>query len=159
MSTLIVYFSLDGNTKFISEKISETINADIISLKTRKKYPTEGFKKYFWGGKSVILGDKPKLSNEHVDLNFYETIIIGTPVWSGTFAPPIKTFLSQYKIENKRVALFACHGAGQAEKCFRKIKEAIPKNEFVGEIDFVEPNRHPEESASKAVKWAESLAI
>ena len=40
MSTLVVYFSLDGNTKFIAETIAETINADMIELKTSKKYPT-----------------------------------------------------------------------------------------------------------------------
>lgn len=159
MSTLIVYFSLEGNTKFICEKIAETISTDIISLKTRKKYPTEGFKKYFWGGVSAILGEKPKLSNEHIDLNPYKTIIIGTPVWNSTFAPPIKTFLSQYKIENKQVAIYACHGAGKAEKCFKNIKEAIPMNEFIGEVDFVEPKRHNEESTTKAVEWAKSLGI
>lgn len=88
MSTLIVYFSLDGNTKFIAEKIAETINADIIELKTNKKYPTEGFGKYFWGGKSVIFGEKPKLTNNNIDLNLYDAIIIGTPVWAGSFTPP-----------------------------------------------------------------------
>ena len=83
MSTLVVYFSFDGNTKFIAEKVTETISADMIELKTSKKYPREGFKKYFLGGKSVIFGEKPKLINERIDWNRYETIIIGTPVWAG----------------------------------------------------------------------------
>lgn len=60
MSTLIVYFSLEGNTKFISEKISETISADIVSLNVIKKYPTEGFKKYFWGREKCYFWRKTK---------------------------------------------------------------------------------------------------
>ena len=157
MSTLVVYFSFDGNTKFIAEKIAETINADIIELKTSKNYPTEGFAKYFWGGKSVIFGEKPKLTNDRIDLNRYDTILIGTPVWAGSYTPPIKSFIKQYKIQGKRIALFASHGGNGAEKCFAKLKEALPGNEFIGETAFVEPKKNPEDSLSIAVRWATEL--
>lgn len=154
MSTLVVYFSFDGNTKFIAEKIAETINADIIELKTGKKYPTEGFWKYFRGGKSVIFGEKPQLTNNSIDLNRYETILIGTPVWAGSYTPPIKSFVRQYKIQGKRIALFASHGGGGAEKCFAKLKEALPGNKFIGEIAFAEPKKNSEDSSNKAIRWA-----
>ena len=158
MSTLVVYYSFDGNTKFIAEKIAGTISADIIELKTSKKYPTEGFWKYFWGGKSVIFGEKPKLINESVDLSRYETIIIGTPVWAGSYTPPVKSFIGQYKLQGKRIALFASHGGNGAEKCFARLKEALPGNKFIGETDYVEPKKSPEESSAKAVRWAMGLA-
>lgn len=157
MSTLVVYFSFDGNTKFIAEKIAETINADIVELKTSKKYPTEGFLKYFWGGKSVVFGEKPKLINGSIDLNRYETIFIGTPVWAGSYTPPIKSFIRQYKIQGKRIALFASHGGNGAEKCFEKLKEALHGNKFIGDTAYVEPKKAPEDSSSKAIKWAADL--
>ena len=158
--TLIIYYSLEGNTKLIAEKISEKFKFDIIELKPKKQYTTKGFKKYFWGGKSVVFGDKPKLINDDIDLNLYETIIIGTPIWAGTFAPPIKTILSQYKIEKKQIALFACHGGGGAEKCFNRIKQAIPNNNFIGEIDFVDPKmNNTDVNSEKVLKWVEGLKI
>ena len=156
MSILVVYFSFDGNTKFIAEKITETINADIIELKTSKKYPTEGLSKYFWGGKSVIFGEKPKLTNDSIDLNRYETIFIGTPVWAGSYTPPIKSFISQYKLQGKRIALFASHGGNGAEKCFAKLKAALPGNKFIGEMAFLEPKKNSD-SSNKAVRWATDL--
>lgn len=159
MSTLVVYFSFTGSTKFIAEKIAETMNADIAQLKTSKEYPAEGFKKYFFGGKSVIFGEKPDLVNEPIDWNRYDTIIIGTPVWAGSFAPPIKSFISQYKIRGKRIALFASHGGGGAKKCFAKLKKELSGNEFICEIDFVEPKKNREGNTSKAVKWARSIAV
>lgn len=159
MSTLVVYFSFTGSTKFIAEKIAETMNADIAQLKTSKEYPAEGFKKYFWGGKSVIFGEKPDLVNGPIDWNRYDTIIIGTPVWAGSFAPPIKSFISQYKIRGKRIALFASHGGGGAKKCFAKLKKELSGNEFICEMDFVEPKKNLEENTSKAVKWARSIAV
>jgi flavodoxin len=159
MSTLVVYFSFTGSTKFVAEKIAETIGADITELKTSKNYPTEGFRKYFWGGKSVIFGDEPKLINDPIDLNKYETIIIGTPIWAGSFTPPIKSFINQNKIQGKRIALFASHAGGGAQKCFTKLKKELSGNEFLCEIDFVEPKKSLEENLSKAVSWAKGLAI
>ena len=158
MSTLIVYFSFDGNTKFIAEKIAETIDADIIELKTNKNYPTEGFGKYFWGGKSVIFGESPKLTNDGIDLNRYETILIGTPVWAGSYTPPVKSFIRQYTIQGKRIALFASHGGGGAEKCFARLKKALLGNTFIGEIALVEPKKNAE-SSERAVKWAANLEL
>lgn len=158
MSTLVVYFSLDGNTKFIAEKIAETIGAEIIELNVGKIYPTKGFWKYFLGGKAVIFGEKPKLTNERIDLSRYETILIGTPIWAGSYTPPIKSFIHQYKIQGKRIALFASCGGDEAEKCFAKLKEALPGNEFIGEMDCIEPKKNPAESSGKAVRWAKALA-
>ena len=157
MSALVVYFSFEGNTKLIAEKIAETISADIVELVISRQYPQEGFGKYFWGGKSVIFGDKPKLLNETIDLDRYQTIIIGTPVWAGSFTPPINSFISKYKIYGKQAALFACHGGGGAEKCFVKLKKVLSGNDFIGEIDFVQPNKNPEENVSKAIRWAKGL--
>ena len=159
MKTLIIYFSFEGNTKFISECIAKTIDADMISLETRKKYPAKGLQKYIWGGKSVLSGEQPELTNGTIDFSSYETIIIGTPIWAGSFSPPIKTLINQYKIEGKRLALFACHAGGGAQKGFKKLKEALPGNVFISEMDFVEPLKKPEDNASKAEKWACGLVI
>ncbi|HXK77852.1 MAG TPA: flavodoxin [Oscillospiraceae bacterium] len=158
MGTLVVYFSLDGDTEFIAKKIAETLDAEIIALNIRKKYPAKGFFKYFCGGKSVLFGEKPKLTNKKINLSRYETMIIGTPVWAGSYTPPIKSFISQYKIRDKRIALFACHGGGGTEKCFAKLKKALPGNKFIGEIDYIGPKKNPEESSAQTIKWAKSLS-
>lgn len=159
MKALVVYFSFEGNTKLVAKKISETINADLVELKTSKVYPKEGIGKFFWGGKSVIFGEKPELNNQPIDMKQYDVIIIGTPVWAGTFSPPIKSLISQYPIQGKKIGMFACHGGGGAAKCFEKLKKALPGNEFLSVIDFVEPLRKSDENTTKAIKWAEGLNI
>ena len=61
MKNLVIFYSLEGNTKLIASTIARAINADVLELKTKKKYSDKGFKKYFWGGKSVIFKEKPEL--------------------------------------------------------------------------------------------------
>lgn len=139
MKTLIVYYSLEGNTELIVNKIASHIKADILRLNPKKEYPTGGFKKFFWGGKSVIFGEKPELEEYHVTPEQYDNIVIGTPIWAGSYTPPIKTFLSKHKITGKNIYLFACHAGGGAEKCFQKLKEELKNNRIIETVDFLDP--------------------
>lgn len=160
MHTLVVFYSLEGNTRFIAEVIAKQLNADLLELKPVKAYQSTGFSRYFWGGKSVVLKEEPELVNAGIDLSKYDSIIIGTPVWANSFAPPLNTFVHRYQFSNKKVALFACHGGGGANKCFKNFHDALPGNQFIGEIDFVDPlKKSSEEKMQKAILWAESLVI
>lgn len=160
MKTLVVYYSLEGNTKLIAQTLKEELNCDIVELKPEKEYPDKGFKKFFWGGKSVLFKEKPTLLNEEIKINNYDNIILGTPVWAGTYAAPFNTFIKQYKINNKNIALFACHGGGGANKCFNNYKKEFSNNNFIGEIDFIDPLlKDTEENIQKSIKWIKSLNI
>lgn len=160
MKTIVIFYSLEGNTKYISKIIAKELNAEILELKTKKEYPSAGFKKYFWGGKSVVLRERPKLTCDKIDLDSYENIIIGAPIWAGTYAAPYNTFVREYSFSGKKVALFACHSGGGAEKCFKMFKEALLDNQFIGEIDFIDPlTKDMEANLKKASDWAKSLAF
>ena len=93
MKVALVYYSLDGNTAFAAEKIGLRLGADILRLKPVKEYPTEKIAKYFWAGKSASFQESPKLMPYAFDINMYDVIILGTPIWAGTFAPPLRTFI------------------------------------------------------------------
>lgn len=61
MKTLIVYFSLEGNTEYAANRIKEKTGADLLRLIPKKAYADKGFKKFFRGGKSAVFKDKPNL--------------------------------------------------------------------------------------------------
>src|SRR5690606_22323297 len=86
----IVYYSLEGNAKYAAEKIGETLSADIIPLIPVKAYPDGKVSKYFWGGKGAVFGETPKLEEYRFDRDRYDLVILGTPIWAGTFAPPLR---------------------------------------------------------------------
>lgn len=80
MKSLVIYYSLEGDTKLIANIIKNELNSDVLELRTKKQYPNKGFKKYLWGGKSVIFKEKPKLLNKYIDISIYDKIFIGTPI-------------------------------------------------------------------------------
>lgn len=139
MKTAIIYYSLEGNMEYIAKKIAKDNIVDMIKLVPSKEYPTGKFSKYFWGGKSVTFGEKPKLLNDKIILEQYDTLIIGTPIWSGTFTPPLNTFLHDYKIYGKKIILVATHAGGDPSRCFTKMKEFLKDNNILTTIAFKNP--------------------
>lgn len=140
MKTAIVYYSMSGNTKFAAEKIAETIEADIIRIEPVKAYPTQGAKKFIWGGKSAVMGEKPELSPYDFKIEQYDRIILGTPVWASSFAPPIRTFIYENKgIQEKKIAVFTCFSGGGADKAINKMKQFIGIDKFEAELVLLDP--------------------
>ncbi len=138
MKKLVVYYSFEGNTKLIAEHIAKTINADILELKPKIEIRTKGFMKYLWGGKQAMMKTKPELLPFDKNVQDYDILFIGTPVWAWTYAPPLNTLFTSYRIADKKIALFCCHGGGKGN-IFDKMKKALKNNQILGEIDFQDP--------------------
>ena len=107
MRTLIVYYSLEGNTQYAAERIAAALGAETLRLFPEKAYPDSGFKKFFWGGKSAVMAETPRLRPYVFDPGAWDRIIIGFPVWAGNVTPPIRTFIKENDLRGKRIAAFA----------------------------------------------------
>ena len=140
MTTAIVYYSMSGNTKYVADKIAERIEADIIRIDPVKAYPDKGAKKFIWGGKSAVMGEKPALLPYELNVEKYDRIILGTPVWASNFVPPIRTFIKENpNIHGKKLAVFTCFSGGGADKAIEKMKRYIGIEKFEAELILVDP--------------------
>ncbi len=160
MNRIIVYFSLEGNTEYITDELVKALSADKLKLVPKKAYSTSGFSKFFWGGKSAVMAEKPELEPYDVDLSAYDQVIFGFPVWAGTFTPPLRTFISENKegLKNKNLAAFACQSGAGAEKAFTKLGECIGIDSFSATAIFIDPKDKPsEENAHKLIDFCKSL--
>ena len=153
MKTVIVYYSLEGNTHFIAEKIAERLGTDTLRLRTKKAYADKGFAKFFWGGKSAVMAEKPELEPFDEDMGSYDRIIIGFPVWASNLAPPIRSFIAECaaSLEGKKIAVFACENGSGAPKAFEKLKKALGTDAFVAEAVFIDPKGRPSEKNAEVL--------
>ena len=143
MTTAIVYYSMSGNTKYVADKIAERIEADVIRIDPVKAYPDKGAKKFIWGGKSAVMGEKPALHPYECNVEKYDRIILGTPVWASNFAPPIRTFIKENpNIHGRKLAVFTCFSGGGADKAIEKMKKYIGIKEFEAELILVDPKEN-----------------
>ena len=136
MKILIVYYSFEGSCKYVAEEISKNLNAEILELKPKTDVKTKGILKYVFGGKQAFSNEKPELLPLEKNINSYDFIFLGTPVWEWNYAPALKTFFSEHKIKEKKMALFCCSGGGKG-KTLENMKKELCENEVMGEMEFV----------------------
>ena len=118
MKTLIVYYSLQGNTDYAAKRIAENIGADTLRLYSKKAYKDKGFSKFLSGGRSAIKEETPNLADYDIDLSEYDRIIFGFPVWASNIAPPLRTFIAEHQaaLLEKDLAAFATRAEAARRK-------------------------------------------
>lgn len=108
--SLVVYFSVSGNTRIIAEEIKMATGADIVEIEPLVPYK-EGYNELVKKAKREIAdGYRPEIVP--IDISGYDTIFVGTPNWWSTLAPPVSTFLEGNDFSGKTVASFITHGGG-----------------------------------------------
>ncbi|MFW9923706.1 MAG: flavodoxin family protein [Candidatus Thorarchaeota archaeon] len=157
LKSLVVFYSYEGHSKLIAEAIADEIAADILELKLVKEVKSTAFMKEYLGHKQVQMKTTPLLKQYDINLNNYDLIILGTPIWAGTFSPAMRSFLTQEKIEGKKIALFYCF-AVKPGRISIYFKEMLKKNIILSEFGCKDPlNQNTERAKELAKSWARSL--
>lgn len=155
---LILYYSYEGSTKQLAQAIATNLSVDIepITPVTEQIVKT-GLSKYLWGGRQVLMKAKPAIEPLTVDIADYDFILIGSPVWAGTFAPPIRTLFDQPALVGKSIACFFTHKGGPG-KVVAKAKQLVEqKNTWIGGTDFKNPTQDQATTTAAAIHWAKSV--
>ena len=141
MKNLVVYYSLEGNTQYVVDKIKEQIGADTLRLVPKKAYHDKGLAKFLWGGKSAMMAEKPELEAYEVDLSAYDRVIFGFPVWASNFTPPLRTFIEDHaaQLQGKHFAAFACQTGAGGEKALEKLAKSVGIARFEQKAIFLDP--------------------
>lgn len=153
VKAIVVYYSYEGSTDFVAQNIAKQFKADVLRLKPIEDMKSKGFMKLFWGGRQVLMKKEPKLEKYEFDSNKYDTIFIGTPCWAFTFAPALRTFFSENKIEKKKIVLFCSHGGGPGKTIENMKQEIGDKNDYIEDFLIKEPIKRKEEAKKEIKEW------
>jgi len=157
MKTAVIYYSYGGTSAHVAEILKTELNVDIFRIETLDDKKRKGFFLILWGGSQVVMGKKPPLKPLSVDISAYDLVILGTPVWAGSPAPAIASFLSKNSIAGKKIALFCCHGGGMGE-ALNKLKAQLGGNTVIGEIDFKNVAKMDKADLKQKIsEWVKSL--
>lgn len=124
--SLVLYFSQTGATKSVAEEIQKELGADIEALELDSPYVgtyEETLKRVGQERESGIL---PKIITLKSDLNKYDTIYLGYPIWFGTYALPITSLVKDHDFANKYIIPFCTFGSGGLEPSMEDLKKALP---------------------------------
>jgi flavodoxin len=154
MKSLVVYYTRTGNAKFIAEKIAANIGADaeeIIDLKKRS-----GPIGFLLGGKDATQSKETKIGETKHSPKDYTLIIIGTPVWSSSPTPAIRTYINHNDLSGKKVAIFLTT-TKQNQKAMEKTKKLLSNSQLIGELMLEDPLNKKEEAEKTIIEWCKTL--
>lgn len=122
---LIAYYSRTGTTKKVAEFLAEKLGADCEEIKDT--VDRSGAKGYFISGRDGTFRKLTTLRPLNKNTADYDLVVVGTPIWSWNMSAPIRTYLTEYKNEFKKVAFFATMGGSGDERTFVEMAEIVGK--------------------------------
>lgn len=105
-----------GTTELIARMIAEETGGDLHLIETEENYPTDFNDVVDQNHQESANGTRPTLTSR-VDMDDYDVIFVGYPVWSSTTPTPVLSFLENYDLSGKTVIPFCTHdgyGAGSS---------------------------------------------
>lgn len=114
--TLVVYFSCTGTTELVAEYMTEILGADSYQIVPENLY-TEADLAYYTNGRADQEQNdpdvRPAISGGVENMDTYDTIILGYPIWHGQAPRIISTFLESYDFSGKTIIPFCTsHSSG-----------------------------------------------
>lgn len=124
---LVVYYSQTSNTQKVATEIATRLNADLQEIVPVEPYEGDFEATINRGKKELDEGIFPEIQPLSVKVTDYDIIFIGYPIWFGTYAPPIGTFLNHEDLSDKKIVPFCTFGSGGLESSMRDLYNAEPK--------------------------------
>ena len=109
---LMVFYSWAGHTKRMAKFIAAQTGEDMLEIIPQAPHSQNYTEVVKQARKEIQEGRLPEIQETACGWDSYDVIYVGTPVWSGTMAPPVVSFLHQHSWKGKRVMPFSTHVGG-----------------------------------------------
>ena len=130
---LVAYFSWGGNTQHLARTIADATGADLFRIETVNPYPTDYNECTEVAREELDNGVRPELNDTVENLDDYDVVFVGCPVWWHTAPMAIWSFLesSEYDFSDKIIVPFCTYASTYREETLAKIVELTPDSKHL----------------------------
>ena len=132
---LIAYYSHSGNTQKLAKLIAQKTDGTLCELEPETPYPADYNTVVEQAKKEISAGYRPALKTKVEHMEAYDTILIGTPNWWSTVAPPVAAFLERHNFAGKTIALFCSNGGGGFGHIEQDIAQLCPHSTLLEGVE------------------------
>ncbi len=156
---LVAYFSASGVTAKVAEELAKAEKADLYEIRPQVPYTAQDLDYTVKDCRSNLeMADeacRPAIDGKTENMDQYDTVFVGFPVWWGREPSIIDTFLEAYDLNGKTVIPFCTSGVSDAEKATAHIKGIVGDG-----VTVVSGKRLGAEGTEEEVKiWTELLGL
>lgn len=123
---LVLYYSQTGATRTVATELQAQLGADIEEIVAEQPYDGDFQATIQRCQQEKAEGKLPEIKPIEADLSQYDVIFLGYPVWFGTYAPPVETFITNTDLSGKTIVTFCTFGSGGLNTSTANLKEAQP---------------------------------
>lgn len=153
---LVAYFSASGVTAKVAEKLSEAIGADLYAIEPEVPYTKADLDWMDKKSRSTIEmnnpASRPAIAGKRDNMNDYDTVFVGFPIWWYVAPTIINTFLESYDLTGKTIIPFATSGGSDMGKTNEKLLPSCKGAKLLDSKVF-----KASVSGADLAKWAEGL--
>lgn len=153
---LVAYFSASGVTAKVAEKLSEAIGADLYAIEPEVPYTKADLDWMDKKSRSTIEmnnpASRPAIAGKRDNMNDYDTVFVGFPIWWYVAPTIINTFLESYDLTGKTIIPFATSGGSDIGKTNEKLLPSCKGAKLLDGKVF-----KASVSGADLAKWAEGL--
>lgn len=153
---LVAYFSASGVTAKVAEKLSEAIGADLYAIEPEVPYTKADLDWMDKKSRSTIEmnnpASRPAIAGKRDNMNDYDTVFVGFPIWWYVAPTIINTFLESYDLTGKTIIPFATSGGSDMGKTNEKLLPSCKGAKLLKGKVF-----KASVSGADLAKWAEGL--
>ena len=122
---LVAYFSASGITEKLAKRIADMEGADLFEIQPKIHYTDADLDWRDENSRSTIEmknpASRPEIAHKVDDMDKYDTIYVGFPIWWYVAPTIINTFLESYNLEGKKIIPFATSGGSDYGKTTEKL--------------------------------------
>lgn len=126
---LVAYFSPTGTTKKAAQKLAGLTGADLYEIRPEIPYTTADLNWQDSGSRSSVemkdSASRPAIADYDANVEAYDTVFIGFPIWWYTAPTIIKTFIEAYDFSGKLIVFFATSGGTDVMKATTDLMETL----------------------------------
>ena len=130
MKKIFIYYSLSKNGDTVADYFRDK-GYDIRKVITKRKYPNSMFGRIMMGGYKATFNKKDRLLGFDTDINGYDKIIIGSPIWNDRLCAPINSVISLLELEGKDVTFVLYSASGKGEHAREKVMKLFGADSVV----------------------------
>ena len=127
---LIAYFSAEGNTKKLAERMAAVSGCDLFEIAPKVRYTRDDLDwRNALSRSSVEMKDleaRPETEGKVEDMAQYDTVFVGFPIWWYREPSIIDTFLESYDFAGKKIVPFATSGSSGMGDTVKFMKRILP---------------------------------
>ena len=144
-----------GNTKLVADEIQKVTGGDEFEIVANKNYDLPYNDLVNVAKEETEKGEKPSFKGELKNIDDYDTVFIGGPIWWGTYPRVMFTFFDKYDLNGKTIIPFSTHEGSGLGSVVEDLKTLYPNATFKEAFSIY--GTETRKDLSKVDKWLKRL--